>query len=88
MKGCLNLLFHDGGILCVCLLCPFHIFSCAPDWESPEDASFILWLLGLGFFLPVPVILVASAVTVSKLDEVRKEQKQNIYFAFYGRNLQ
>ena len=34
--------------------------SCAPDWESPDNLDYTIFLFVLGFILPMSVILVTS----------------------------
>ena len=34
--------------------------SCAPDWESPDNLDYTIFLFVLGFIIPMLVILVTS----------------------------
>ena len=34
--------------------------SCAPDWESPDNLDYTIFLFVLGFIVPMVVILVTS----------------------------
>ena len=34
--------------------------SCAPDWESPDNLNYTIFLFVLGFIVPMLVILVTS----------------------------
>ncbi|TRY79769.1 hypothetical protein TCAL_16092 [Tigriopus californicus] len=44
--------------------------TCAPDWESGYHRSYVVWLFGVGFFIPLGIILVASSLTIWKLHKI------------------
>ena len=46
------------------------IFSCAPAWDDEEFASYAWFLLSYGFFAPLGIILVSSAITLFKMKQV------------------
>ena len=48
-------------------------FSCSPNWHSPSlsDRSYCLYLLVLGFLLPLTLILSTSAAALRAINKVR-----------------
>lgn len=46
-------------------------FSCAPSWESTENFGYNVYLITLGFFLPLAIILYTSASVIYNMKEVR-----------------
>ena len=44
-----------------------YLKSCAPSWKRPEDMGYNLYLFGLGFFLPVIIIVASSVLTLSTI---------------------
>ncbi len=51
----------------------FHISRrCAPAWEDPANLWYNWYLIGLGFFLPVSLILYTSGSVLYFLKRVRK----------------
>ena len=49
----------------------FHIFRrCAPAWEDPANLWYNWYLIGLGFFLPVSLILYTSGSVLYFLKKV------------------
>lgn len=41
--------------------------SCAPSWIYPEDFSYNLFLVTLGFFIPLVIIIVTSLIVIGSL---------------------
>lgn len=41
--------------------------SCAPSWIYPEDFSYNLFLVTLGFFIPLVIIIVTSFIVIGSL---------------------
>ena len=51
------------------------VFSCAPSWKFTEDFGYNIFLLSLGFFLPVLIICYTSSSVYFTVIKVRS----NIY---------
>ena len=59
--------------------------SCSPNWHSPSlsDRSYCLYLFGLGFLLPLTVILVTSVWALRAINTVRIFSKSHSYSGVY-----
>ena len=41
--------------------------SCAPSWTRPEDIPYNIFLFTFGFFLPLLLIILTSAIAISNI---------------------
>jgi hypothetical protein len=51
--------------------------SCAPAWEDPANLSYTWYLMIVGFFIPLAIILYTSADVLYLLNKVSKPQTAN-----------